>query len=549
MNYASLRSPLAALLLSVCLGLAAGLALASQIVTLTLTAGEAYVIKNVDPGSAPAVSFSDNSNSFTVKNSGPNSLTVFTFQKGEGTIDAKVAGEDVTYHVIVGGVFNAAHPLRPETAPDALTRAGHAETSQPAPYAPANAAVASAPLPASTQPPAGAAPAAAAPVGAPPESGTGPVVANSATTDGGYSNDAGTTKTEVVGPTAFSSDANGGAEYAPGFDGPNSPSAGSPPLNPNVGGSYGTGWREQAPSVVSQQFSTDPRRLRPEGYVNNLAFGGRHNLPPETINITSGTSQVFDFGGPISRVSMANTKVADLQVLGNHQLMVVGHDPGFGSLVVWDSQGNYIERQIWTEIAGHQQVMLHVIVAEVDLNKIQQQGIDIAVALKNIGLTFVSLPGGVASPYTSPNRWIWADCSASGRPTPLPFAVQPEPNVHDCRQQLECRGMVLLPVSGGARPRQNSGEAGIAGQFRAKGQVSLRRRDPDRHYAGADHFNSVQAVRNFGDFCTDRNRQQGHRLCWSGRRCPRPTIAKGCRFSGFVVPRPSSRAALKPGPV
>src|SRR5579859_5427159 len=109
------RSTLAALL-AACLGLAAGAALASQIITLTLTAGEAYVIKNVDPGSTPAVNFTDNSNSFTVKSSGPNSLTVFTFQKGEGSIDTKVGGEDVTYHVIVGGIINAAHPLRPASA-------------------------------------------------------------------------------------------------------------------------------------------------------------------------------------------------------------------------------------------------------------------------------------------------------------------------------------------------------------------------------------------------------------------------------------------------
>jgi pilus assembly protein CpaC len=128
---------------------------------------------------------------------------------------------------------------------------------------------------------------------------------------------------------------------------------------------------------------------------------------------------VFDFGGPISRVSMSSTKVADIQVLGNHQLMIVGHQPGFGSLVVWDNQGNYIERQIWTEIAGHQQVMLHVIVAEVDLNKLQQQGIDIAVALKNIGLTLVSLPGAVASPYTSGG-------SSSGPSVP-PFGGTPLP--------------------------------------------------------------------------------------------------------------------------
>ncbi len=64
--------------------------------------------------------------------------------------------------------------------------------------------------------------------------------------------------------------------------------------------------------------------------------------------------------------------------------------------------------------------MLHIIVAEVDLNKLQQQGIDIAVALKNIGLTLVSLPGGVASPYTSSNTSVGPIVPPPGG-TPLPL--------------------------------------------------------------------------------------------------------------------------------
>jgi pilus assembly protein CpaC len=422
-NLRPLLSTCAAPLLAATFLIMAGRALAEQIITLTLNAGEAYVIKNVDPGSAPAVNFTDNSNSFTVKSSGSNSLTVFTFQKGEGTIDAKVGGEDVTYHVIVGGVVNGAHPLRPGTAPAALSGAGHAEIPQPAPYAPASGAVANAPVSASSAAPAGVGPAGAPP----PVSETGPMETPSAYPSGEYGDRGSTTKTEVVGPTAFSGATDGGAEYAAGAEGSNTsasnpaPGSPTPPQNPNVGRSYGSEWHEQPPSVVSQQFSTDPRRFRPEGYVNNQAFGGRHNLPPETINITSGTSQVFDFGGPISRVSMADTKVADVQVLGNHQLMLVGHQPGFSSLVVWDSQGNYVEREIWTEIAGHQQVMLHVIVAEVDLNKLQEQGVDIAVALKKIGLTFVSLPGGVASPYTSTGSSGLTVPPLGGTPLPLLF--------------------------------------------------------------------------------------------------------------------------------
>jgi pilus assembly protein CpaC len=86
--------------------------------------------------------------------------------------------------------------------------------------------------------------------------------------------------------------------------------------------------------------------------------------------------------------------------------MIVGHQPGFSSLVVWDAQGNYVERQIWTEIAGHQQVMLNAIVAEVDLNRLEQMGMNVSVALNKLGLTFVSLPGLVATPFTASNSSI-----------------------------------------------------------------------------------------------------------------------------------------------
>jgi pilus assembly protein CpaC len=368
--------------LAVTLLLLAAPAVASQLVTLTLQAGQAYVIKNVTGGAPPAVNFADNPNSFTVKSSGPDTLTVFSFQRGEGTIQTVVGGEDVTYHVIVNGAINAEHPLRPGTAPAAMGGAGYAEVPRPAPYAAASSAVASGPPAAAALPPA----TASAPAPASP---------------GEY---AGVTRTEVIGPTAGSG---GASEYEPGVANSGATmvetvgGSGPPPLNPNVARSVSSEWHEQPPSVVSQQFSYNPRSFRPEGYINNRAFGGRHNLPPDTITITSGTSQVYDFGEPITRVSMANTRVADVQVLGNHQLMLVGHEPGFSSLVVWDSHGNYVERQIWTEVAGHQQVALHVIVAEVDLSKLEQMGIDLSVSLTKYGFTFLSLPGFVATPFTA----------------------------------------------------------------------------------------------------------------------------------------------------
>jgi Flp pilus assembly secretin CpaC len=394
------------LLVLACAVLCPGIARAQQLVTVTLKAGEAYEIKNVDSNSAPAVNFTDNSNCFTVKSTGAHSLTIFSFQPGEGSIQAKVGGEDVTYHVVVSGVANVANPLKPATgAPPVLTGAGKAETPVPAPYAPASAAVVNPPATATAET------AAAVPSGSSgtppgggvaasmPDSGTGPV-AMGAAPESPSAGEGGGTKTVVVGPTAFSG--TDGEDYANGVtssDGSTHETSSS--LSPNVTTSPASQWHEQPPAILSQQFTTNPRALGPESYVNHVAFGGRHNLPPGTISITSGTSQVYDFGEPISRVSISNSSTVDVQVLGNHQLMLVGHQPGFSSLVLWDRQGNYLERQIWTEIAGHQEVMLHAIVAEVDLSKLEQMGVNISVALTKYGFTGLSFPGYVATPFTA----------------------------------------------------------------------------------------------------------------------------------------------------
>jgi hypothetical protein len=83
-------APIAALVLALFVTGAAvdpGVACADRMVTLRLTAGEVYEIRNVEPDTTPAVSFTENSNSFTLKRSGPHAFTVFSFQPGEGMVE------------------------------------------------------------------------------------------------------------------------------------------------------------------------------------------------------------------------------------------------------------------------------------------------------------------------------------------------------------------------------------------------------------------------------------------------------------------------------
>ena len=392
------------LVLSVAGSIAPGRALAARIVTLDLQAGETYIIHDVDPDTPAVVSFANNTNAFTVKRGGLRGLTVFTFQPGRGTIQVSVGGEDLTYRVVVRGLINGVHPLSPGTAPPALSDKDSSTLYGSGPGAKDSGTA-----------------------GYPGNPGGGPVAATASSPSIGNANEARTTKTETVSP-AFRGGAEAPSQYVGGDRSNADPVSANPPamasqLSPNVAGSTASQWHEQPTSVIRRQYSTNPRAVRPEGYVTNLAFGGRHNLPPDTISITAGTSQVYDFGGPISRVSMANTRVADVQILGTHQLMIVGHQPGFSSLVVWDSQGNYVERQIWTEIAGHQQVMLNAIVAEVDLNRLEQMGANVSIALTKLGLTFVSLPGLVGTPFNAASTGIGPTSMVPGGSTlPLLFS-------------------------------------------------------------------------------------------------------------------------------
>ncbi len=326
-----LMAVLAALTPGVSMVLRPSRALAAKVITLDLQVGETYIIHNVDADTTAVVSYGYNSNSFTVKRGGLSALTVFTFQPGRGTVQATVGGEDVLYRVTVHGLIDAAHPLLPGTAPPALNDEIAATL-----YGEASGVKGP------------------GPVSYPGNPGSGPVAANASNPGIGYSNAGTTTRTETVGQ-AFSAGPQAPAQSGGGQSLNSVPALILRRLLPALA-QYHQQYRQPVASTTvlgNQPAILDQSACgRARGYVTNLAFGGRHNLPPDTISITAGTSQVYDFGGPISRVSVANTTVADVQVMGNHQLMIVGHQPGFSSLVVWDSQGNYVERQIWTEIAG-----------------------------------------------------------------------------------------------------------------------------------------------------------------------------------------------------
>jgi len=144
-----------------------------------------------------------------------------------------------------------------------------------------------------------------------------------------------------------------------------------------------------------KSYRSDPI-VRDEGPPVSLS----HNyLPDEVISVMNGGSEIIDFRHRLKRISIADSTVADIQVTSPYQLNLIGHKPGFTTLTVWDDQGHYVERQVRIDPGGKQQVMLNVIVAELDRTRLENQGIDLSIALPKSGLSLSSLAGSVATPY------------------------------------------------------------------------------------------------------------------------------------------------------
>ena len=128
--------------------------------------------------------------------------------------------------------------------------------------------------------------------------------------------------------------------------------------------------------------------------------GGRHYLPEDGVQLQTGSSRIIDFATKLRRVSIADTTVADIQVINPFQVNLIGHKPGFTTLALWDQSGQYQERPVRIDPNSKQQVLLNTMVAELDRSNIENQGTNLSVGLARLGLSIVGLPGSVATPYS-----------------------------------------------------------------------------------------------------------------------------------------------------
>jgi Flp pilus assembly secretin CpaC len=383
---------------------------------VALSRGDTYVIKGVSADCTPQIKAIDNPNALIVNKQTDGSVLVLGADAGSETVTVTMAdGQPAAFTItvranvdpknpLVGGGSapkalgdsGTSSPLDSGTGPSSSAGSGPLGTTATAP-GPVAAADSASPAPAASTAP-GATPGASSDTAGAPAPAAG--AASKTTADSGSA---------AAGPSPSSGGVIPSQTASQKPEGSGAAAASNPPTPAGTEGSM------TASTESTTKVFTDPRS---NDEAAQVATKGAHHLPDDAIAMMFGTSRLFDFPRRIKRVSIADSDIADLQVINPHQLMLIGHKPGFTTLAVWDDQGTYQERQVRIEQTGHQQVLLNCTVAELNRSRLENQGINFSGALSGAGLSLVGLPGQVATPYAAQSNinGTGASSSSSGFP-------------------------------------------------------------------------------------------------------------------------------------
>jgi pilus assembly protein CpaC len=340
---------------------------------ITLNAGQSQVIENLDPDSKPTIRVINNAHALVVHNEDPSKLVLLGAEDGKWAISVKTKdGHEVIYNINVSSIRDAAAPLKPAAAPEAI---GDESSSSAAPVA-------------------GAMPTTVSSL----DSGSGPVAEPGP-------------EVVAIGDAPKPAVHDHPTEPVPGIDltkvDPEEPGKMGEPAPVPTGPKGSSVIPSQTVATSLQEhgkFTSDPAVVTAGApySTDGVAYsGGTHFLPADGISMMSGNSQVIDFPQRMRRVSIADSSIADVQVVNPYELNLIGHKPGFTTLTVWTGQGHYEERQVRISENGKQQVLLNCIVAELDRGQVENQGANISIALQKYGISAVGLPGSVATPYSA----------------------------------------------------------------------------------------------------------------------------------------------------
>lgn len=331
-------------------------------VPVSMNAGETYVISDIKPGTKPSFKIAENPNAFVSYDSPPGKLTMLSAGAGRWIVTVtSTSDRKVSYDLNAFAAAKPGSPMTPGKAPAPLSDQGL--DSRPGMGARTSISAAA------------------------------PELANSSSSS---SSPPSSYSATIPDQPSSSFDASWSRPPEPGravqaYE----PSQSVGPLESHAG-----------------QYRNDPSVLDPGvAYPDDTVSGGKHYLPADAISLMMGTSEVIDFQRRVTRISVADSKIADVQVIDPFQLNLIAHQPGFTTLAIWDANGRYEQRTVRIDASGREQVMLNTIVAELDRQKLENQGINLSVAFSKMGLSIVGLPGTVATPY-SPNSTLQSSASS-----------------------------------------------------------------------------------------------------------------------------------------
>jgi pilus assembly protein CpaC len=340
--------------------------------SLALNAGESYVINNVAPGEAPAVKVVTNPHALVLHNEEPGKVVLLGAEAGEWTVSIKTtAGEKINYDVTVKSIADSKDIDHPGTAPDAIAGSGKSTGT-------------------------------AAPVVAKMDAGSGPVdsAASSASAPAASAPAISSITTKSSADTVTVAASSAPAPIVPSSESVTAPTSEFPNSAAPVSIAPAIPSQTASAALSGQRFRIDPSITLNGGELHSDAIsGGRHYLPDDVVQMQTGSSRIIDFASKLRRVSVADTGVADIQVINPFQVNLIGHKPGFTTLAVWNQQGQYEERPIRIDPNGKQQVLLNTMVAELNRSVIENQGANLSAALSRAGVSLVGLPGPVATPF------------------------------------------------------------------------------------------------------------------------------------------------------
>ena len=236
---------------------------ATNWVPVSMNAGETYVINDIKPGTKPSFHVTRNPSAFVSYDSPPGKLTMLSAEAGCWIVTVTdTSGRVVSYNLNSFSVAKPGAPLTPGKAAPSLSDIGL--DSRP---------------------------------GAEPSPSIPPAMPELATISSYHPSPDSAYTAAVPDQTSSSYNA----------------SWSSPPEPGGRAQAYEPGQSVGPLESHAGQYRNDPSALDSgRGYPSNSASEGTHYLPADAISLMMGTSEVIDFPRRITRISVADSKIADV---------------------------------------------------------------------------------------------------------------------------------------------------------------------------------------------------------------------------------------------